>query len=137
MRLLARLLAKLAMLFNLGVAVFLLGLVVLSGGQHNIQLAALPWEGEKLTRYLLGAAIYALAALLLGLGKRHWTRLPMLLWNLALPAVFLLALARSSFSFESQEQIRLGAYWLGASLVALWGSWLHWRAARQGRRAAR
>jgi len=39
---------------------------------------------------------------------------------------------RAGFSFQGQEHFKLGIYAGVAALVALWGSWLQWRAA--GRR---
>ena len=122
------------MLLNLGLGVFLLGVVVFSSGQDNIKLWAAPVEGAALTRQLWIGSIYALAATALALRRGRWWRLPMLAWNMAVPVVIVWSVSRASFSFESAEQIRLAAYLVGAALLALCGSWLHFRAAGGKRR---
>lgn len=119
-----------AFVFNLLLALglFLLALVVLASGRHNIELAVVPAEGKTLTLTLLFASIYAFVAMALALRKGRSVRLPMLLWNLVVAVLLLWAPARPGFTFGGRDQFASGLYLLGAALIALAGSWLQWRA---------
>ena len=122
-----------AFLFNLGLAVamFLLALVVLSSGRHNLDLAAIPLDGKTLTVALLLASIYAFVAMVLALRKGALVRLPMLLWNLAVVVLLAVAPTRPGFSFHGPDHFKLGLYLSAAALVALLGAWLQFRRARR------
>jgi hypothetical protein len=127
------LLRAVAFVFNLGLALFLLALVALSGWQHNIQFPGAVFEGEKLTYAVLGAGAYALLAVLLAARKSRAARLPMLLWNILIPLDLIAAPFRSGFSFESRDHLITGMCLLAAALAALKGSWLHFsQPARRG-----
>jgi len=136
MRAIGLVLRAAAFLYNLlvALAMFLLALVVLSSGRHNLDLAAVPLEGKSLTVTLLIASIYAFVAMVLALRKGRWVRTPMLVWNLALFLLVLTTPMRGGYTFRSQDHVKLGLYLLAGSLIALAGSWLQWR---QGGRGAR
>ena len=113
--------------FVLSLGLFFLSLLVIPTGQHNIELATVPLEGRTLTYTLLIASIYAFVAMALARRRSRWARLPMLAWNILIPALLLWTPFRSSFSFQGKEHMMTGLYLLLASLVALWGSWLQFR----------
>ena len=119
----------LAFVFNLVIAlwVFLLALVVLSSGRHNIRLSAVPLTGKNLTLGLLLASIYAFVAMVLALRAGRGVRLPMLVWNLVVAALFVTTPMRGAFSFQGKDHLLFAVYLGAASVVALIGSWLQWR----------
>ena len=99
----------------------------------TFDLSVVPLADKTLTVTLLLAAIYAFVAMVLALRKGRWVRVPMLLWNLVVAALVVTTPTRAGFSFQGQEHFKLGIYAGVAALVALWGSWLQWRAAGRGR----
>ena len=119
-----------AFLFNLalGLGLFFLALLVIAGGQHTIQLSAVPLKGSTLTYSLLGASIFLFVAIVLALRKGRGARFPMLAWNILVAVLLLTAPLRSSFSFQNPDHMMTGVYVFLASLAALWGSWLQWKA---------
>ena len=123
-----------AFLFNLVLALvmFLLALVVLSSGHHNLSLAAVPAQGRNLTLTLLLASIYAFVAMVLALRRGRGVRLPMLLWNAAVTVLLLWAPARTGFSFQGKDHLNAVLCLTIASVVALVGSWRQWREGRRG-----
>ncbi len=121
------LLVAVAFLCNVIVGLFLLVVVILSRGQDNIQLWAVPAQGAALTRALWIGSVYSLAATLLALRKSTWSRLPMLLWNIAVPVAVGWAVTKSGFSFESRGHALTALYLFLAALVTLWGAWVHLR----------
>ena len=138
MRLLALMVRFVAFAFNLVLCLglFFLSLLVMPSGKHNIQLSAVPLTGSRLTYTLLIASICGFVAMVLALRKSRAARFPMLLWNLLVFALLASAPFRGQFSFQGRDQLLTGIYVLAASLLALWGSWLQWRAPRPSRRMA-
>src|SRR5712692_1756233 len=138
MRLLALMVRFVAFAFNLVLCLglFFLSLPVMPSGKHNIQLSAVPLTGSRLTYTLLIASICGFVAMVLALRKGRAARFPMLLWNLLVFALLAAAPFRGQFSFQGRDQLLTGIYVLAASLLALWGSWLQWRAPRPSRRMA-
>jgi len=133
MRPLALVLRFVAFAFNfvLCAGLFLLALLVMPSGKHNIQLSAVPLTGSRLTHTLLIASICGFVAMVLALRKSRAARLPMLAWNLLVCGLLVTAPFRGQFSFQGRDQLTVGLYVAGASLLALWGSWLQWRAPRR------
>jgi hypothetical protein len=123
-----------AFLFNLALSLclFFVALLVMPSGQNNIQLSVIPLTGPVLTRFLLLASIYGFVAMVLALRKSPAARFPMLAWNIVIPALLASTPFRGQFSFESRDQALFGLYLFLASLAALWGSWLQFRARRGG-----
>ncbi len=128
MKLIGLMLRGAAFVFNLTVALalFLLALIVLASGRHNIQLAPVPLTGKTLTVTLLLASIYAFVAMVLALRRGGAVRLPMLVWNLAVSVLLLLTPFRG-YSFQGPAQFKTGLYVFAASLIALAGAWRQWR----------
>src|SRR5262249_2072419 len=122
-----------ALNFVLCVGLFFLALLVMPSGKHNIQLSAVPLTGSRLTHTLLIASICGFVAMVLALRQGRAARFPMLLWNLLVSALLVAAPFRSQFSFQGRDQLLTGAYVFVASLLALWGSWLQWRAPKLSR----
>ena len=137
MRAIATLLRLLAFLFNLALSLglFFLALLVMPSGRHNIQLAAVPLVGSKLTYTLLAGSIYGFVAMVLASRKSRAARFPMLLWNLVVTGLLITAPFRGQFSFEGKDHFVAGIYLFLASLVALWGSWLQWTGSKRERRS--
>ena len=129
MRAISALLRFFVFVFNLllSLGLFFLALVVMPSGRHNIDLAAVPLKGSKLTYALLIAGICGFVAIVLALRRSKAARFPMLLWNLVVAGLLVSAPTRSQFSFEGKEQFVTGVYVLIAALLALWGSVLQWR----------
>ena len=118
-----------AFLFNLVLCLglFFLALLVMPSGKNNIQLSVVPLSGVALTRSLLIASIYGFVAMVLALRRSRAARIPMLAWNILIPALLLTTPLRSRFTFENRDHFVTGVYFFAASLVALWGSWLQWK----------
>jgi hypothetical protein len=116
-----------AFLFNLalGAALFLLSLLVMASGRHNIHLPAVPLTGAALTYTLFGASLFAFVSMVLALRKSRGARVPMLLWNLAIPALLIWGVAQGTI--EGRDTIITAAWLFGASLAALLGAWLQLR----------
>ncbi len=138
MRLLALVVRFVAFAFNLVLclALFFLALLVMPSGKHNIQLPAVPLTGSRLTYTLLIASICGFVAMALALRKGRAARFPMLLWNLLILALFVSAPFRGQLSFQGRDQLTMALYVLLASLIALCGSWLQWRAPKRSKRMA-
>jgi hypothetical protein len=134
MRVIRALLQAFAWLFNLslGLGLLILSLLAIINGQHNLRLPVVPLQDSTLSYTLLGASLYALLAVFLALQKGRWGRLPMLVWNLAIPLLMLSALLRAGFSFRGPGDAANHLYFFLAALAGLWGSWLHFRRAGQG-----
>ena len=121
-----------AFLFNsfLSLSLFLLALLVMASGKHNIQLAPAPLTGRPLTYTILFTAICGFVFMVLSLRKRRAGRAPMVLWNLVVLALLASTPLRSSFAFHDRREAAMGLYLTLAAVLAFWGSWLQWRAKR-------
>ena len=122
-----------AFLFDLllGLGLFFLSLLVIPTGLHNIRLAPVPLEGRALTYTVLIGSIYSFVAMVLALRRGRGTKLPMLLWNLAIVVLLLATPLRGQFSFQGPEQAQQGLYLVLAAFLALWGSWLQWKSGKR------
>lgn len=127
MRVIGAVLRLYAFLFNLAFGLALAALLVLehSSGRSTLHLPVIPVEDVHYA--LMGGTAWVLLALGLALQKGAWARLPMLLWNIALPVVLAAGVARGGFTFDGPEQAKILGWLLLASLAALWGSWLQFR----------
>ena len=121
-----------AFLFNfvLCLGLFLLALLVMPSGKHNIQLSAVPLSGASLTEALLIGSIGGFVAMVLALRKSRAARLPMVLWNLLVLVLLISTPLRPSFTFAGRDQLMEGLYAVIAAALALCGSWLQWRVKR-------
>jgi hypothetical protein len=105
MRLLRGLLRAIAVLFNLALGVFLLGvgLIGWSSGEE-VRMEVIPGlEGETVATALVIGSLLALAATLLSLTGNRFARLLMLLWNVLVVSLLVCAFFRSSYRFEEKS----------------------------------
>jgi len=110
-----------AYLFELALALFLLGLgiVAWASSPANLTIGMLPWEGAALTRALLILGVVGLACVLLAGSRLRWI-FP--LWCLLVLVMMIRGFFLSSYSFASANQF-LFAVWLTAgALIAFLGS---------------
>jgi Ca2+/Na+ antiporter len=121
-----------AFLFNsvLSLSLFLLALLVMASGRHNIQLAPAPLTGRPLTYTILFTAISGFVFMVLALRKSRTGRAPMVLWNLMVLALLISTPLRGTFAFKDRGEAATVLYLTLAALLAFWGSWLQWRAKR-------
>lgn len=130
-----RLLGYCSIAANLALGLFCLGLGLvglLGGGAMDIAL--LPFAPENTATVLTACGLFALLAVFLALGKSGLARSLLVLWSLAVAATLAAAFFRGAYTFDGMTGLRIYAAYLGASLLALLGSRLHWRRARRGGR---
>lgn len=133
MRLLRGLLRAIAVLFNLALGVFLLGvgLIGWSSGEE-VRMGVIPGlEGETVATALVIGSLLALAATLLSLTGNSFARALMLLWNVLVVGLLVSAFFRSSYRFEGEEHFYNGLKLFGVAFLAMIGAWWHLRARRQ------
>ena len=125
-----------AIVFNLVVALFLLGvgfIAWIEGQDVNFDLVP-GVEPENMALTLVGLALFALLAVALSLKRSKLARMLMLLWNLLVSSLLVCAFARPSYKFDGMEHLHQGLIFFLISLIALWGSWT---AMKQVSRAAK
>lgn len=133
MRLLRGLLRAFAVLFNLALGVFLLGvgLIGWSSGEE-IRLEVIPGiEGETVATALVICALLALAATVFSLTGNRFARLIMLLWNVLVVVVLASAFFRASYRFSGEEHFYDGLKFFAIAFVAMIGAWMHLRGRRR------
>ena len=113
-------------LFHLLLTLFLLAIscVALSSGQP-LQLEMLPWQGQTLTWWLLGAALVGLASVILAI-CRKWRPL-FFLWSLAVLAMLARGFFFSHYYFAGPPEFRGALYLTAGALVAVVGAWFQLR----------
>jgi hypothetical protein len=113
-------------LFHGLLTLFLLALAVvaLSSGQP-LQLEMLPWQGQALTWWLLGAALAGLASVILA-SCRKW-RLLFFLWSLAVLAMLARGFFFSRYYFAGMPELRGALYLTAAAFIAACGAWFQLR----------
>ena len=114
-----------AIVFNLGVALFLLGVGFIGWLEgHDVNFDLVPGvEPENMALTLIGLALFALLAVALSLKRSKLARMPMLLWNLLVSSLLVCAFARPSYKFDGMEHLHHGLILFLISLIALYGSW--------------
>ncbi len=123
-----------AYLFNLLLAVFVLGVGILgswTGEAVHFNLIPL-LEGDALVNALWGGGTFGILALLLSIGRVTALRLPMLLWNIAVLSLLICAFTRSSYRFSGMDDFQRLAGLTALAILALWGSWSHFRHTASG-----
>lgn len=104
-------------LVHLPLVLFLIGAsgVALLSGQHTLHLDLLPWEGAKLTWWMLGLGLAGLAAwILAALGRLGWL---FGAWALAVPVVLVRGFFLSPRGFEDRAAF-LNALYLTLAMIA-------------------
>ena len=107
-----------AYLYHLLLALFLLGLGVFvsSGGQHNLKLGMLPWEGAALTQaILILGAVGTICVLLAIVGKLRWL---FVLWTLFVLVMMFRGFFLSSYSFADAAQFKFDVWLTVSALLA-------------------
>jgi len=113
-------------LFHGLLTLFLLGLAVasLSSGQ-SLRLEMLPWEGQTLTWWLLGAALAGLASVVLAIWGR-WRPL-FFLWSLAVLGMMIHGFFFSHYWFAGPPEFHHALYLTAGALIAMFGAWFQAR----------
>ena len=114
-----------ATVFNLVVAIFLLGVGFIGWLEgHDVNFDLVPGvEPENMALTLIGLALFALLAIALSLKRSKLARMLMLLWNLLVSSLLVCAFARPSYRFDGMEHLHQGLIFFLISLIALYGSW--------------
>ena len=114
-----------ATVFNLVVAIFLLGVGLIGWIEgHDVNFDLVPGvEPENMALTLIGLGLFALLAAALSLKRSKQARMLMLLWNLLVSSLLVCAFARPSYRFDGMEHLQQGIIFFLISLVALYGSW--------------
>jgi len=111
-----------AYLYHLALSLFLLGLgiVVWSGGENNLKLGMLPWEGAALTKAIVILGVVGLLCVLLAvLGKLRWL---FVLWTLFALALMFRGYFLTSYSFPDEGQFRFAVWLTAGALIAFLAS---------------
>ncbi len=114
-----------AIVFNLAVALFLLGVGFIGwieGQDVNFDLVP-GVEPENMAVTLIGLGIFALLATALSLKRSKFARMLMFLWNLLVSSLLVCAFVRPSYKFDGMEHLEQGIILFLISLIALCGSW--------------
>ncbi len=114
-----------AIVFNLVVALFLLGVGFIGWMEgHDVNFDLVPGvEPENMAVTLIGLALFALLAIALSLKRSKLARMLMLLWNLLVSSLLVCAFVRPSYKFDGMEHLHHGLILFLISLIALYGSW--------------
>jgi peptidoglycan/LPS O-acetylase OafA/YrhL len=103
----------------LGVVMMAVGLVSGTGGQHNLQIRFLPWQGTTLRYCLLGLGFAALV--ITALAVRRVVPALFALWSLAVLVMLVRGYFFSSYSF-GLGGIRTALLFVAAALLAFVGA---------------
>ncbi len=127
MRLVGAIMRIFSYLFHAGLGLFLLGisLVALINGRHNLRIDLLPWEGKALTFWLLFAALFGLASLLLAV--RGKLKVLFFIWSVVVVAMLVRGYIFSGYYFGGAGALMNAVYLTLASILAAVGSWLRFR----------
>ena len=114
-----------AIVFNLGVALFLLGVGFIGWMEgHDVNFDLVPGvEPENMALTLVGLALFALLAVALSRKRSKLARMLMFLWNLLVSSLLVCAFTRPSYRFDGMEHLQQGMILFLISLIALYGSW--------------
>ena len=115
--------------FNLLLALFLLGIGILgswTGEAVHFDLIPL-LKDDALVYTLWAGGAFGILALLLSIARVTLLRLPMLLWNIAVLSLLICAFTRSSYRFSGMDDFQRLVALTVLAILALWGSWSHFR----------
>ncbi|MGA2739751.1 MAG: hypothetical protein ABSG65_20205 [Bryobacteraceae bacterium] len=106
--------------------VFMLAIsvVALASGQP-LRLEMLPWQGQTLTWWLLGAALAGLASVVLAI-CRKWRAL-FFLWSLTVLAMLARGFFFSRYYFAGPPEFHGALYLTAGALIAVFGAWFQLR----------
>ena len=131
MRLLSVVLGSAAILVNLLLSLFLLGIGVLaSSDSTGAHIDILPIEPESTPIALLVAGVLGLVAVALAFKSSRLHRCFLLVWCLVVTLVLLAAGFRPGYRFDGEDHFRMGVWIFLGSAVLFFGAFLHWKNAR-------
>jgi hypothetical protein len=97
-----------------------LGIVVWSGGQNNLKLGMLPWEGATLTKAILILGVAGLLCVVLAmLGTLRWL---FVLWTLVVLVMMFRGFFLSSYAFPDEGQFKFAIWLTAGAFVAFLAS---------------
>lgn len=100
--------------FVLSLFCFLLSVVVLIGGRHNLVMPMLPWTGEPLTYWVFGLSILGLLVTLLAATGAFRYAFPF--WCLFVVIMMIRGFFLSPMHYDSGDQFR-GVVWLTVGAI--------------------
>jgi hypothetical protein len=120
-------------LFHFVLALFLLGLayVPLSAGAHNLKLGMLPWEGRRLTYWVLTLGVAGLLCVFLAVTRIFRFVFPF--WTLLILILMFRGFFLSSYTFSGAAGFRVAAWLVFGAFVAFIGSLSLFRRRRDSR----
>ena len=131
MAVIAALLRIFSYLFHLLLALFLLGvsLVSLLSGGHSLHMGMLPWTGSQLTWSLVICSLFGLISVVAAvLGK---LRPLYFLYTVAVLVMIVRGYFVSGYTFGTGDEFRFALYLSGGALLAMLGGWSQRRRRRR------
>ena len=115
-------------------ALFLLALslVALLSDSHNLNLGMLPWKGQELNYWLLGAGLAGLLSVLLAWKGR--LRFLFLFYALAVFAMMARGYFLGSYAFSGKDEFRTALELTVGAMAAIFGAWSQFRKKASGRK---
>ncbi len=115
-----------AIVFNLAVALFLLGVGFIGWVEgQDVHFDLVPGvEPENMALALIGLGVFGLLSIALSRTRSKSARMLMLLWNLLVSGLLVYAFCGPSYKFDGMEHLHHGLILFLISLIALWGSWM-------------
>ena len=115
-----------AIVFNLAVALFLLGVGFIGWVEgQDVHFDLVPGvEPENMALALIGLGVFGLLSIALSRTRSKSARMLMLLWNLLVSGLLVYAFFGPSYKFDGMEHLHHGLILFLISLIALWGSWI-------------
>ena len=116
------LLRAFAYLYHTLLSLFVLGLGIMTwmGGENNLKLGMLPWEGATLTRAVTIIGIAGLVCVLLAL--LGWLRWLFVLWCLFALVMMFRGFFATGYSFPDESQFKFAVWLTAGAFVAFLGS---------------
>ena len=132
MRLLPAVLGFTAIVVNLLLALFLLGVGVLASSDGTgAHIDLLPIEPESTPLALIGAGLLGIVFFVLAFKSSRLHRCFLVIWCTIVSLLLLAAGFRPGYRFDGEDHFRMGVWAFLGSLLLLFGAFLHWKRARE------
>lgn len=129
MAVIGALLRVLSHLFHFVLALFLLGISVVSlSSGHPLRLEMLPWQGQQETFWTLGLGCAGLLSVLLVWAGR--LRFLFFLYALAIFGLAVWGFFLTPYTFSGPGEFRWTLLFTAAALLAIFGAWPRWKKER-------
>ena len=112
-------------LYHLLLALFLLGIAVVSMESHTLHLDMLPWKGRTLIYWLLGVSLFGLLSIVLAWMNR--LRFLFLLYSLAVFGMMVRGYFLGGYAFSGKDEFRFAICLTVGAFFALIGAWSQFR----------